>query len=132
MNNDLFEELNRFQISLLADAESDALLSRIAEFIREKMLAENAIIIGGKLLGNWWARAGSGRIKTYSVEVVRRAFTSEYGYCTSQLDQNPSDSQIQSGIKSCVAARVQVGSENIAALHCDSRNEERTFGELHA
>lgn len=122
------DNLNRFQISLLSELETEQVVTHIAEFILQELQAENVIIMGGKLLGNWWARVGYGRVTTLSMQVLNKAYLSQYGYSVSSTD--PSDSQVESGIQSCVAASVKAGEKDICAIYCDVRKGNRSFTEI--
>lgn len=132
MTKDFFEQLVAFQRNLSKTSDSDAILQEILQITRISMDAENVLILGIErgILGGWWVRNEGSRVTTHSMDVTRKALSSEKGYWRGGLAQDPvgaSESQRDANILSCLASRVQLGDRLLGAIYCDVRKGERRF-----
>lgn len=127
--NDSHSKIVEFLRRLLPHIDSDDLPQKITEGIRDLIQADNVYLLGadGLLLGNWKAKTDGWKPHQFSMDVIRKAISSPDGYCVSNLEENPSQSQIMLNILSCAAARIQIEADTIAAFYADIRHGSKRF-----
>lgn len=126
---EILEIQRRLSAHLHSDRLPEALLREVAGF----MGVENVLLVNvdGKLLGPWAEQTSGWNVKSYSLEVIRKAIESDQGYSRGGTSEgNPSDSQIAENILSCLAARVEAGGTVVAAVYCDIRMGNRRFTDM--
>src|SRR5262245_45404601 len=128
---DFEKSLIELQKKLSANLHSETLLPDLLNSIGAIMGCKNVLLLAahGNTLGAWGGQTQGWKVKSYSLDVTRRALQKPDGYQTGgTLDANPSESQIAGNILSCVAAAVKSGEQVLGVLYCDIRDGIRRFG----
>lgn len=126
----LYKRIVECQHSLSAEIGSERLPQAIISAVKELMNAENVMLVGidETLIGPWAEKNGNWKIRQYSLDVIRKAMQSSFGYyIAGTLEENPSESQVAGNILSCIAAPVNAGDKTPAAIYCDFRSGRKRF-----
>lgn len=125
-----YKKLIDLQRELAADLDSDRLPQTLVKTIGEVFGVENIVLIkmDGESVGPWAEQTEGWKMKSYSLDVIRKAIQSEAGFAVGgTLEGRPSESQAAGNIHSCIAARIDAGKNVAAALYCDVRSPGRRF-----
>jgi transcriptional regulator with GAF, ATPase, and Fis domain len=129
---DFYQKLADYQRGLASDLESEKFPERLLQIVSDCLNVENVLLLGvqGGLAGNWWIRNGHTKVSNHSMDVIRKAFSSDHGFWRGGTESdiaNASESQKKENILSCLAAKISVGSRTIGAIYCDVREGQRRF-----
>src|SRR5262245_52550519 len=129
---DFYQKLADHQRGLASELDSDKFPERLLLIVSDCLNVENVLLLGvqGGLTGNWWIRNGQTKVSNHSMDVIRKAFSSDHGFWRGGIESdiaNASESQRKENILSCLAAKISVGSRTIGAIYCDVRDGERRF-----
>lgn len=130
-----YKDIAQLQVKLGRDP-IETTADDILEFIKKVFNPDNAAIIGmeGGLLGKWWLRSKGQKVNKASFEAIKQSLISAEGAVRGGLaTSNPSESQIEGKIYSCISARIALGEDTLGAIYCElTKTEKREFSESQA